>query len=398
MVRTTLTAGTAVTIDSTSDSYSLTRFLCAVLRREKVEWPPKEEPALYEELLQCAKAQGVEPLLCFFLKQTVAWASFPDQFQNSLQRGLRHQAVAEMVRTADLLNVLNKLRQADIPVLLLKGAALAYTHYPDPSLRPAGDIDIFFHYRDIGRMQRFFSNLGYQCQGPIYKSHQFTCSREAAHGIHVVYDLHWRISNHTHFARVLTHEEAVKQSMSIPALADGEGLALAPQHALLLACLHRAGNLENLGNNQDRLIWLYDIHLLLSGMSEATMMRFAHRAVTKNVQRVCLEAVCETRYRFATKVPEEIISILSSSPEKDSLKRKFRASFFGLIVDDLCCLPDTKTQFALIRELLFPPPDELLRKYGKVNAPQGRGEIRLPLLYGYYLAEGLLKRIIRPFL
>ena len=185
----------------------------------------------------------------------------------------------------------------------------------------------------------------------------------------------------------------MKQSVSIPALADG--LTLAPQHALLLACLHRAGNLEN---NQDRLIWLYDIHLLLSGMTATAIIKFGHRAITKNVQRECLEALCEAQDSFASKVPEQVISTLSLSPKKTSAERKFTESYLGLIMHDLYCLPNTKTRLSLIQELLFPSPDELLRKYGKVNLLPARKKICLPVLYGYYLAGGLIKRIICPFL
>ncbi|GAG77142.1 unnamed protein product, partial [marine sediment metagenome] len=54
-----------------------------------------------------------------------------------------------MLRKHDLLALLQALEQAGLSVVLLKGGALAYTHYPEPHLRARVDTDIFIDSADI---------------------------------------------------------------------------------------------------------------------------------------------------------------------------------------------------------------------------------------------------------
>jgi len=49
-----------------------------------------------------------------------------------------------MARVVELREVLAALAGAGLPVLLLKGAALAYTLYPEPHLRDRSDTDLLF--------------------------------------------------------------------------------------------------------------------------------------------------------------------------------------------------------------------------------------------------------------
>lgn len=356
----------------------LARMLCVMLRSESWQWPLDDSAQFRESFLQAAQNHGVEALLCYLLKPTDRWNALPVQVQGSLLQALRSQAAAEMVRTADLLALLEKLRAADLSVLLLKGAALAYTCYPLPGLRPRCDTDLFFHYNNIEKIQRLFCELGYQCKGPAYKSHQFTCSKVSG-GLRTAYDVHWRVNNSPRFARAIRHEEGMRQPVLIPELADCP--ALNPELALLTACLHRSANPNH---DADRLIWLYDIHLLISGMSEAALVQFAHKAVAENIQQACLSALQKTQCCLATKMPERVFTILAAPERKSS----WSASYFSLIADDLRCLPDAGSRLALLRELLLPPSDELFRKYG-----ESEKKCRLPWLHARYLAGGLLKRI-----
>ncbi|XOF33075.1 MAG: hypothetical protein ACL93V_13825 [Candidatus Electrothrix sp. YB6] len=77
------------------------------------------------------------------------------------------------------------------------------------------------------------------------------------------------------------------------------------------------------------------------------------------------------------------------------MAERFSESYFGLILDDLRCLPDRTTWFSLLRELLLPSGDELAAKYGQEELRPLEKKIRLPLLYARYLLVGLLKRVVR---
>ena len=68
-----------------------------------------------------------------------------------------------MVRAAELRAVLEALARQGLPVLLLKGAALAYTLYPEPHLRNRCDADLLLPSRDEAECAgRVLQTLGYQ--------------------------------------------------------------------------------------------------------------------------------------------------------------------------------------------------------------------------------------------
>ena len=58
-----------------------------------------------------------------------------------------------VVRREALRAILLRLSEASVPVVVLKGAALAALVYPSPTLRPMGDIDLLVHARDRDRAE-----------------------------------------------------------------------------------------------------------------------------------------------------------------------------------------------------------------------------------------------------
>ena len=97
------------------------------------------------------------------------------------------------------------------------------------------------------------------------------------HGSSVDVDLHWRSSNSPALARLMDYEEMQARAVPVPSLGPA-AFAPCPVHALLFACIHRAGHehapmyVDGVAVPvKDRLIWLYDIHLLASKMQGAEL-------------------------------------------------------------------------------------------------------------------------------
>jgi len=89
--------------------------------------------------------------------------------------------------------------------------------------------------------------------------------------------------------------------------------ALADVDALLFACIHRTGHANAPyhvpGTDElagDRLIWLYDIHLLFSRMSAAEQAEFAVRAAEKKIRAICRDALQRSAECFATAIPAAV--------------------------------------------------------------------------------------------
>ena len=53
------------------------------------------------------------------------------------------------------------LNEVQVKPLVLKGGALAYTHYPNPALRPRGDTDLLVAPSARGRTEETLRRLGY---------------------------------------------------------------------------------------------------------------------------------------------------------------------------------------------------------------------------------------------
>lgn len=352
-----------------------------MLRGDELNWP-RAGKGFYTRLLEQAIASGVDHLVCYLLKPTAAWQNLPPQIQESLEHRSRNAAAVEMARASDLTELNATLVQAGLTALLLKGGALAYTHYPEPHLRTRVDTDIFINPGEIRQVRSLLIKQDYDLIGLAYKSHQFNATRERYGGRVISYDVHWRSNNTSRFARVINYPEAEQESVPIRAL--GGCRTLNPAHALLLACMHRAATVRKL---RARLIWLYDIHLLVSAMPPEEMTHFVNQAVRANIQVICREALEQSHENFATDVPVDALLALAEPTQSAKFSTRYTTTPLALLIDDFKILPDMISRMEFLREFFFPPTDYLLNRYDK------KSRYWLFPLYVRYVLGGLFERL-----
>ncbi|MBN1933886.1 MAG: nucleotidyltransferase family protein [Anaerolineae bacterium] len=112
----------------------------------------------WDNLLALAEQHGLSPLLLAHLQ--AAGIDLDPQVRQQLQaRALQH-AHANRVRAAVLSEALAALHAAGIPVLILKGAALAHLVYPGPGLRAMRDIDLLAP--DAPRARDILLDMGFE--------------------------------------------------------------------------------------------------------------------------------------------------------------------------------------------------------------------------------------------
>ena len=139
---------------------------------------------------------------------------------------------------------------------------------------------------------------------------QQTFGRHAGRGVRYTCDLHWRVSNRVAFSRLLPWERLAADTRPIPALdACAEGLA--PPHALLMACVHRVAH----HFDPPTLIWLYDIHLLASSMSEEDAARFVALAVDSGLAAICARGLALSQHHFRTSLPAALEKLAPAGDE-----------------------------------------------------------------------------------
>lgn len=113
----------------------------------------------WDELPALAEQQGLAPLLHWHLQALDI--ACPDHIRRTLRiLFLRHRQ-CNQVMTAVLKEVLVDLRQANIDVLVLKGAALSHTIYPEIGLRPMRDIDLLLRKEQAGRAEEILIEKGF---------------------------------------------------------------------------------------------------------------------------------------------------------------------------------------------------------------------------------------------
>ena len=356
-------------------------FLCRALRGEPACWDTLG-PVESEVFLSRCRHHGIVALLFHRLNDTVAWQGWPPGLRQEFVKASKAGVAHDLLRAHYLKQLIGRLSELGIPCILLKGEALAASMYGQPGVRTRSDIDLFIRIQDILVVRQTMLELGYRIASPVYKSHQFTVVRPGDESLNIRFDIHWRMLNAPRFARVLSFEEAYRGSLVHPGVSPAR--ILDQQDALMLACLHRFGNERH---DRDRLIWLYDIHLLVSAMSTNDLTVFAAKAVQDNIQESCSDALEKSRQCFATDVPNGVLSTLRLPARPESFKAYFSYSQLALLIDDIWLLPGVRSRFEFLREFLIPPADYLLNRYGK------EGWYWIPALYFRYLFGGLIGRV-----
>lgn len=119
------------------------RLLLALLRRDtRRDSMPAFTAETWSELSAVAP-RDLHPYLAWRLPHLVDPASLPAGVVESLELGRRGAVVGHLPRQALLRRIAGALDGAGVPFVVLKGAALAHLAWPDPTLRPMGDIDVW---------------------------------------------------------------------------------------------------------------------------------------------------------------------------------------------------------------------------------------------------------------
>jgi Uncharacterised nucleotidyltransferase len=311
---------------------------------------------------------------------------WPASLRDALSETARLQTAEELLRASETRAVLDELARAGVRAILIKGTALAYTVYEAPALRPRDDTDLLVAESDIPKAQHVMASLGYTatilCQDLFC---QFEVQKVDRFGVCHAFDVHWRISTQPVFADVLTYPEMLLRTVAVPALGPA---AIAPHaaDALLLSCIHPAMHHQN----AERLLWIYDTHLLASRLAPAEFDDFVRRAARKKVAAVCAHALRIAQTLFRTAIPADVIrelSIASDEPSAEYLASQRR--WHHELGSSVRGLPRVGDRLAMLRAVVLPSPAYMLGSYGLRGKPIGLW--LLPALYVHRNVRGAWK-------
>ncbi|MGE3518521.1 MAG: nucleotidyltransferase family protein [Vicinamibacterales bacterium] len=336
-------------------------FVRGLLRAESAAWPPEAQARFGRDLLSFIRQHSVEALAFWRLSQDPARDSWPAHVREDLAEGARSEAVLEAGRIGELRRLLAALAEEGVIALLVKGAALGYLHYPEPWLRPRNDNDLLVRRDDVARADRVLTALGYRetnALGGDLTSYQSQYVKTDDLGFTHAVDLHWKLSNRPRVSDVLPFDELARTSTAIPALGPA-ARTIDDVHALVLACVHTAAHHRNCHN----LIWSYDVHLLASRLDEPGFARLAAFARSRGIAAICATGLHRAEIDYHTALPSGLMRRLEVQGEESAAYLGTGPWRGDVRLDDLRALPDWRARARLVRQVVLPPREYMLRRY-----------------------------------
>ena len=154
-------ASTRLTLES--------RLLLAFLRtdldpcgiRELVERGPD-----WEAFMRKSERLGLAPLIHSGLRRAAGSIEVPKPVKEHLRHLYNREAIASLSLREALGTVRERFQHAELPIVALKGVALAALVYSSSALRPMADIDLLVQRHDLGKADVILRDAGFQRRAP----------------------------------------------------------------------------------------------------------------------------------------------------------------------------------------------------------------------------------------
>jgi hypothetical protein len=276
--------------------------LDALGRRQPVAPPPADVD--WDALLARAEAEDVLPAVAY---AATGWAAVPPEIRRRLADALATGRARNLVMTRELAWALRRCATDGIAVIVLKGPVLAETVYPDPALRPFGDLDLLVQPEDRRRADATLRALGY---APVADEHSWDFDiafdgatvYESTAGVRI--DLHWALLTEARYAW-RPREAAAVWDRAVPITLAGErALGLAPEDLVLHLATHFAVHHSLTG-----LLRQWDLALVLAHapMEWPVLLR---RARAWRVRQALFFTLLSVSAVFPTAVPRRVLGRL----------------------------------------------------------------------------------------
>jgi hypothetical protein len=332
-------------------------------------------------ILAEAALQGIEAQLWARWKHRSvrpAWTS-------GLADRVRLQTQWELSHSFAIADLLGRFAGHGVETLILKGTALAYDVYGHPADRVRGDTDLLIDANDCGRADAVLRDAGFGTATPMSQiatdQTQLSYTRIDRGGARQCIDLHWAPINSPLLDRVWNWTDLRTRAVALPGLA-AQARTLGRVDASLHACLHWAinrhvpyhfGGTSRVGGN--RLIWLYDIHLLARSLTVLERAELIDRATAKGIAGLCRKAIESTAEYF----PDAALAALADglqAGQREWLTLALSGSWLRRAFAELLALRSPGRQWRYLRGHLWADESSLQRRYPDSHSPIWRLQLR----------------------
>jgi len=217
-------------------------------------------------------------------------------------------------------------------------------------------------------------SLPYENSGDLVSTAR-VYSRPLRFELEHVLDLHLSVtSTHGLYRESMGFSSIKCASIKLPDLAPN-AWCMGDNHALLHACFHAAQHYSHLG---ERLIWIYDIHLLLQHISSRDLADAIEQTKRARMLDLFAHGINRSHYWFNSVIPDLLQETLTTYAGDNSLELLETDMKRGIAIRAYANMRDIKgirNKMLYIWQRLFPPPRYLLQN------SQHQNPLWLPLLY-----------------
>jgi len=237
-------------------------YIVSILKNHGPECPrsPRGE---WMNLISILKPHSAMPILYGLIGRLPAMCHPPDFVMDCMRKAFLYSRVRSIKTELQLGGILMEFKNLGIRALLLKGPALSRSAYPDPAMRIYNDIDLLVHPGDMEKAGKALKDLGYEKEEGTFAFglRRFHCEEEFAHTRRKDYlkiELHWQTHYFFSLNQSVTVPELFSRSLSVKS-ASFTFETLSPADAVLNSAIHMALT----HRREIKLIWIYDVYLLL---------------------------------------------------------------------------------------------------------------------------------------
>ncbi len=213
----------------------------------------------WDTLLAGASREGVDGVLLWHALR--GELELPPHLREAAERELAVRRLSQQPVHACLDDALAALETSGVRALALKGPALAERLYPEPSLRRSADVDLLVASADLDPALAALEAAGFRVSESVPPASERASPRCRRGSVELLrpnspaLELHFRLF--VGFGALLRAEDFLERSIPHTTSRGRATRVLAPDDELLYLAVHAAGH------GFERLIWLYDMKLLV---------------------------------------------------------------------------------------------------------------------------------------